>query len=122
MQLVARVLTAQLALLMALGCSSMASPARPSQPDTVRLVEQAEFDAMRDSGQWIFEPRGEASANEACSSGSVDEQCVAAARERLRAAAVERGANLVLMRPASTLQSHPPRYAVTGVLYDIRPR
>jgi hypothetical protein len=117
-----RVLTVQLALAMALGCPSMASPARPSQADTVRLVEQGEFDAMRDSGRWVFEPRGEASAAEACASGSVDEQCVAVVRERLRAAAVERGANLVVLHPASTLQSYPPRYAVTGVLYDIRRR
>lgn len=122
MFLLPRVLTVQLALSIALGCSSAASPADPSQADTVRLVEQGEFDAMRDSGEWVFEPRGEASASEPCASGSVDDQCIAAARERLRAAALERGANLVLMRPASTLQSYPPRYAVTGALYQIRPR
>ncbi len=77
---------------------------------------------MRNSGQWVFEPRGEASASEACTSGTVDDQCVAAAHERLRTAAVERSANLVLMRPTSTLQSYPPRYAVTGELYQVRRR
>jgi hypothetical protein len=119
---VPRMLTVQLALAIAFGCSSIASPARPSQSGSVRIVEQGEFDAMRDSGQWVFELRGDVAAAEACASGSVDDECVAAVRERLRAAAIERGANLVLMHPASTLQSYPPRYAVTGVLYDIRPR
>ena len=119
-----RALTVQLALSLCLGCSSLASPARPSQAsDAVRLVDQAEFDAMRDSGTWTFsEARGEVGATEACASGTVDDTCVAAARERLKAAAVERGANLVLVRPGATLQSYPPRYALNGVLYDIRPR
>jgi hypothetical protein len=119
-----RALTVQLALSLCLGCSGQASPAKPSQsPDAVRLVEQAEFDAMRESGKWTFsEPRGDVGASEACTSGSVDDQCVAAARERLKAAAAERGANLVLVRPGAMLQSYPPQYALNGVLYDIRPR
>ena len=78
---------------------------------------------MRKSGKWTFsEPRGDVAATEACTSGTVDDQCVAAARERFKAVAVERGANLVLVRPGATLQSYPPRYALDGVLYDIRPR
>jgi hypothetical protein len=117
-----RALTAQLALSLAVGCSSAAAPARPAQSDTVRLVEQAEFDSIRDSGEWVFEPRGEASASEPCASGSVDEQCINAAHARLRAAAIERGANLVRLLPGSTLQSYPPRYAISGELYQIRRR
>ena len=89
----------------------------------MRLVEQAEFDEMRESGKYVFsEPLGDVAATEACTSGSVDEQCVNAARERIRKAAAERGANLVLLRPASSLQSYPPRYALDGVLYVVRPR
>jgi hypothetical protein len=124
MPLACGALTVQLAWSLCLGCSSLASPARPSQPsEAVRLVEQAEFEEMRDSGKWVFsEPRGDVGATEACASDTVDEACVAAARERLRAAARDRGANLVLVRPAATLQSYPPRYAVNGVLYVIRPR
>ena len=124
MRFFGRPLAVQLAVSACLGCSSMASPAQPSQPaEAVRLVEQAEFDQMRESGKWVFsEPRGQAGATETCTSGSVDDACVAAARERLRAAAAERGANLVLVQPGAALQSYPPRYALNGVLYDIRPR
>ena len=86
-------------------------------------MEQAEFDEMRETGTYVFsEPLGEAAATEACTSGNVDDQCVAAARERLRQVAAERGANLVLVRPGATLQSYPPRYALDGTLYVVRPR
>jgi hypothetical protein len=114
----------QLALVLCLGCSSLAAPFGPSQTaGEVRLVEQAEFDEMRASGKYVFsEPLGEVSASEACTSGNVDEQCVNAAHARLRAAAAERGANLVLVGEPSTLQSYPPRYAINGVLYIVRPR
>jgi hypothetical protein len=99
-------------------------PVEPSQTSgDVRLVDQAEFDEMRESGKYAFsEPLGDVSATEACTSGTVDEACMAAARDRLRQAAAERGANLVLVRPAATLQSYPPRYALNGVLYVVRPR
>jgi hypothetical protein len=116
--------TAQLVLAGSLGCGSLAAPVQPSQAaDEVQLVDQAEFDEMRASGKYVFsEPRGDVSATEACTSGNVDEPCMAAARERLRRAAAERGANLVLVRPGATLQSYPPRYALNGVLYVVRPR
>ena len=109
---------------MSLACSSVAAPIRPSQTASeVRLVEQAEFDEMRNSGKYTFsEPLGDVSVTEACTSGNVDEQCVNAARERLRSSAAERGANLVLLRPGSSLQSYPPRYALSGVMYTIRPQ
>jgi len=124
MTLAFRTPAVQLALSMCLGCGSFAAPVGPSQtPGEVRLVEQAEFDAMRESGQFVFsEPLGEVTAAEACTSGSVDEQCVNAARERIRKEASERGANLVLVRAASSLQSYPPRYVLDGVLYVVRQR
>ena len=112
------------ALLACLGCSSLASPSQPSQTrDDVRLVEQAEFDEMRNSGKFTFsEPLGDVSASEACASGTVDDACVNAAQRRLREAAVERGANLVLMRSGAALQSFPVRYSVNGVLYQVKER
>ena len=111
-------------LALSLGCASLAAPVQPSQTsDEVRLVDQAEVDEMRASGKYVLsEPLGDVSATEACSSGTVDEQCMTAARERLRRAAAERGANLVVVRPGATLQSYPPRYALNGVLYVVRPR
>jgi hypothetical protein len=113
-----------LALSVCLACSSVAAPIRPSQSSgDVRLVEQAEFDQMRGSGKYaVSEPLGDVAVTEACASGNVDEQCVEAARQRLRSSAADRGANLVVLRPASTLQSYPPRYALSGVMYDIRSR
>jgi hypothetical protein len=124
MTLAFRAPAVQLVLSGCLACCSSAAPVEPSQTSgEVRLVEQAEFDAMRESGKCVFsEPLGEVSATEACTSGSVDEQCVTAARERIRKAAAERGANLVLVRPAASLQSYPPRYALDGVLYVVRQR
>jgi len=118
-----RTWTAQLVLALSLGCAS-AAPVQPSQTsDEVRLVDQDEFDEMRASGKYVLsEPLGDVSATEACTSGTVDEHCMAAARERLRRAAAERGANLVLVRPGATLQSYPPRYALNGVLYVVRSR
>ena len=118
-----RASTAQLALTVCLGCSPLAAPGPSQTSGEVRLVDQAEFDEMRASGKYAFsEALGDVSATEACTSGTVDEACMAAARERLRQAAAERGANLVLVRPAATLQSYPPRYALNGVLYVVRPR
>jgi hypothetical protein len=118
-----RASTAHLAVTVCLGCSPLAA-LDPSQTSAeVQLVDQAEFDEMRGSGKYAFsEPLGEVSATEACTSGNVDEQCVKAARERLRSSAADRGANLVLLGPASTLQSYPPRYALSGVMFEIRPR
>ena len=113
----------QLAVAVCLGCSPLAAPAPSQTSGEVQLVDQAEFDEMRASGKYVFsEPLGDVSATEACASGNVDEPCMAAARERLRRAAAERGANLVLVRPGATLQSYPPRYALNGVLYVVRPR
>jgi hypothetical protein len=118
-----RASTAQLALIVSLGCSPLAAPAPSQTSGDVRLVEQAEFDEMRESGKYVFsEPLGDVGATEACTSGNVDEQCMAAARERLRQAAADRGANLVLVHPGAALQSYPPRYALDGVLYVVRPR
>jgi hypothetical protein len=116
--------TVQLAVLVCLGCSSVAAPIGPGQPSAeVRLVEQAEYDEMRRSDKYAFsEPLGDVAVTEACTSGNVDEQCVNAARERLRNSAADRGANLVLLHPASALQSYPPRYALSGVMYEIRVR
>jgi hypothetical protein len=114
----------QFALVACLVCFSAATTISSSQASgEVRLVEQAEFDEMRKSGKYVFsEPLGDVAATAACTSGTVDEQCVAAAREGLRKTAAERGANLVLLRDAATLQSYPPRYSVNGILYIVRPR
>ena len=119
-----RLVAATVALSVCLGCSSLASPPAPSQgPDDVRLVEQAEFDEMRGSNKFtISEPLGEVAASEACTAGTVDETCVNAAQQRLREAAKERGANLVLMRAGAALQSFPPQYSVNGVLYQVKER
>jgi hypothetical protein len=116
--------TAQLVLATSLGCSSLAAPIQPSQDASeVQLVDQAEFDEMRASGKYVFsDPLGDVATTEACTSGTVDEACIAAARDRLRQTAAERGANLVLVRSAATLQSYPPRYALRGVLYVVRTR
>ena len=116
-----RASAAQLALTVCLGCSPLAAPAPSQTSGEVRLVDQAEFDEMRASGKYVVsEPLGEVTVTEACTSGTVDDECTAGARERLRQAAAERGANLVVVRPAATLQSYPPRYALHGVLYVIR--
>jgi hypothetical protein len=114
--------TVQLALAVCLGCVSLTDGVSSSQTASdVQLVEQAEYDEMRASGRYVFsEPMGEVAVTEPCASGTVDEECANAARQRLRNQAAERGANLVLLHPAATLQSYPPRYALRGVLYQVR--
>ena len=118
------VLIAPIAVPLCTGCSADATAGGPSeQAGDVRVVEQAEFDELRRSGRYtISDPRGEITAREACVSGTVDAACIDAARERLRKTAAERDSNLVLLRDASVLQSQPPQYLVTGVLYQIRSR
>ena len=99
------------------------SPVQPPDPARdVVLVDQAGLDRLRERGHVISAPRGEVTARAPCLSGSVDQQCVEAAHQRLREAAAQRGANVVLLVKAATLQSHPPQYAVTGVLYEVTPR
>jgi hypothetical protein len=123
----------QFAALVSIGCSSYAVPAELSSPPQstnprqevmeVTVVDQAGFDEMRKSGKYqISEPRGDVSGSAPCASGDADEACVEAARQRLREAAVQRAANLVVVVSAAISQSFPVRYTVRGVLYVITPR
>jgi hypothetical protein len=119
-----------LAVLLCIGCSSLAVPGEPSSPpqganpsQDVLVVDQAGFDELRKGGKYeVSEPRGDVAATVPCDSGSVDEPCVEAARQRLREAAAQRAANLVVVVSAATAQSFPVQYSVKGVLYVITPR
>jgi hypothetical protein len=93
------------------------------QPDDVVVVDQAGFDRLRSEDRCVIRgPSGEVTRAAPCPSGNVDEQCVDAARQRLREAAAQRGANLVVVVRGSARQSYPPQYAATGVLYELSPR
>ena len=83
-------------------------------------MDQAAFDQWRKAGtRKISGPLGEVTANAPCTSGSVDEACIDAARQQLKAAAVERKANLVVIIKTAVMQSYPPRYSATGELYVV---
>jgi hypothetical protein len=134
MQLIKR-LAKQLAVVMTCVSCSAASPVDPSlpapdpraatvvPPQDVRIVDQAELDELRKSVKYdIAESGGEVTASAACTSGEVDQRCVDDAHQRLREAAAQKDANLALIEKVATLQSYPPRYSVTAVLYNITER
>ena len=103
------------------------SPTQKSHPGgpalDVRIVNQADLDALRGNRQYtLSEPRGEISAAATCASGVADESCAEAARQRLREEASRRGANLVLIVESALMQSYPPRLTMRAVLYELRPR
>ena len=111
-------LAIQLASLQGMGCA--ASPSSPGPVDaggtpissgTVLVVDQAGFDDLRNSGKYsISASLGDVGATAGCDSGSADQKCVEAAHERLKGAAQERGANLVVVLNTALLQSFPVQY------------
>jgi hypothetical protein len=119
-------LALEVAALHAVGCGANSAgpdPLGPITPDTVYIVDQAGFNDARNTGRYdISAVLGTVRAAAACESGNVDEKCIEAAREQLRAAAKERGANLVRVSGTAVLQTFPPQYAITGDLYRVSNR
>jgi hypothetical protein len=123
-------LALQIATLQGLGCSAnpsapepVAGGGTPISTGTVLVVDQAGFDALRNSGKYdISASLGDVGATAGCESGSADQKCVEAAHERLKGAAQERGANLVVVLNTALLQSFPVQYSVTGQVYRISNR
>ena len=110
-------------------CTSQALDVQPAAPqrayrsEDVRVLDDAGFKQLRGAGTHdIRGPLGEITAAAACSSGTVDEQCYEAVRQRLREEAASRGANLVVIVRSAVAQSFPPRYSAAGELYEISER
>lgn len=105
------------------GVQQPPAPGPSGQPPGVQVVDQAQWEAMRAAGQYVFsDPRGDVAATAACASGSADDACLEAARKTLRDEAVRRGANLVVVTRVASGQSFPVQISMAGVLYEISPR
>ena len=126
----ARVLVLSLAIATSATCTSQALDVQPSsdpqtanRPDDVRVIDKADLERLRNAGTHdIKGPLGEVTGAAPCPSGNVDEQCMEAARQRLRESAAARGANLVVIVRSVVAQSFPPLYSATGELYEMTAR
>jgi hypothetical protein len=128
--LAARVLVLSLTLSPSAACTSHAldvqsssDPQTTTRPDDVRVIDKADLEQLRNAGTHdIRGPLGEVTGAAPCPSGNVDEQCMEAARQRLRESAAARGANLVVIVRSAVAQSFPPQYSATGELYEMTAR
>ena len=92
-----------------------------SQPAEVMLVDALGLSFYQDNpGYDLSAPRGDAQVRAYCRSGSVDGACREEARNLLKQYAAQQGSNLAVIVTESVLESHPPQYELSAVLYRMK--
>lgn len=91
------------------------------QPAEVMLVNALDFRIYQDRSRYdLSAPRGEAQVRAYCRSGSVDVWCREEARHLLQQDAAQQGSNLAVIVNESSLESHPPQYELSAILYRMK--
>jgi hypothetical protein len=91
------------------------------QPAEVILVDARGLSIYQDSTRYhLSAPRGDAQVRAYCRSGSVDVSCREEAHNLLKQYAAQHGSNLAMIVNESILESHPPQYELSAVLYRMQ--
>jgi hypothetical protein len=91
------------------------------QPAEVILVDVLGLSIYQDRTRYdLSAPRGDVQVRAYCRSGSVDASCREAAHNLLKQDAAQQGSNLAVIVNESILESHPPQYELSAVLYRMK--
>ncbi len=115
------------AILLLSGSHLFASPLgivqQQDQSAEVILVDEIGLTTYQDRNRYeLSGPTGEARVRVFCRSGSVDEPCRNEARYLLKQRTAQHESNLAVIVAESILESNPPQYELSAVLYLIKPR